>query len=249
MTKLIVDLKSLWKINNYQADGFILNDPDFSCFPENEFSLEQITNIIYQLKRKNKLVFINVDRIIEEEELNILHNRLKWYLTFEIDYFIYGDFAVFSYLHELNPQQKLIYNSQTLITNDFDARFYHHLHQLVMISNELNFDEIKQISLVGNGVMEVYGFHQIFYSRRQLLSTFQKYKKIQYSFSNRRLDLQEEQRNERYSIFEAAKGTFIYTPYRYCLFKELNELKNHLVFIKISGAFIDQAQLLAITKL
>ncbi|MGD9604620.1 MAG: peptidase U32 family protein [Bacilli bacterium] len=248
MTKLIVDLKSLIMLDEYKVDGFIINDPDFSCFNDQTLDLEQISQAVSLIHARKKLVFINVDRIIEEDEVANLYQRLNWYLLLDIDYIIYGDYAIFSFWKQKAKQTKLLYNPKTLITNSFDAKFYAEMEQLVMLSNELMFDEIKTISGVGNGVVEVYGYHQIFYSRRLLLSTYQKYSNNPNALNNKRWGLKEEFRSDVYSIYEAEKGTFIYNPQRYCLFLELEDLKNELRFIKISGLFIDEKQLVKIVN-
>ncbi|MGD9886866.1 MAG: peptidase U32 family protein [Bacilli bacterium] len=249
MMKLIVDLKSLQYINDYKVDGFIINDPDFSCFNDDNFSLDKISEAVILIKQMGKLVFINIDRIIEEDELPDLSERLSWYFSLPVDFIIYGDYSVFSFVKKHSSPVKLLYNPYTLVTNSYDGDWYNKQNQLVMISNELTFTEVKKISEVGNGVLEAYGVHQIFYSRRLLLSTFQKYRINENKWSEKRFYLKEELRSEQYSIYESSKGSFIYNSGRFCIFQELEELQKHLLFAKINGLFIDEKQLVMITNI
>lgn len=248
MTKLIIDLKSLNHIDEYKVAGFIINDPDFSCFNDNTFKLEEIEEAILQVKQRNQLIFINLNRIIEQEELNALATRLDWYFSLPIDYIIYSDLSIYSYCMNKTKNQKLIYSPDTLMTNSKDAFVFSKINQMVMISNELNLSEIKDITEVGNGMMEVYGYHQIFYSRRLLISNFARYENDNRDFAYHKYQLKEELRKDLYGIFETKKGTFIYNPYRYCLFYPLNEL-NKLHFAKISGMFIEEKELVLIANL
>ncbi|HBP25736.1 MAG TPA: hypothetical protein DD618_02135 [Acholeplasmatales bacterium] len=153
-----------------------------------------------------------------------------------------------AYFQENGISDQLIYNPQTLITNRFDAQILKDLGSLAMIANELTLEEIKPITEAGNTVMEVYGYHQMAYSRRNLLSTFSEFQGKNLQLADQRLGLKEELRDDRYSIFQSGHGTFVYTPYRYCLFAELKSLPE-LRFAKISGLFVPEAELISVIGL
>lgn len=246
--KLLVDLKSIENIDKYIADGFIISSDIYSTHNDKCFSFEEMKLINNYTNKNNKLLIINIDRIIEEEELDNVKNYIDNLLTLNVDYFIYGDFAILKYFKDLNLTSKLIYDPKTMITNYYEADFHNRYNSLVAINNELTLDEINNIIKAKNVVMEVYGFHQMFYSRRQLLSNYSKFKKEDRNLINQELRIVEEKRDNEYPIFESKNGTFIYTSFIYCLFKELKEL-DELKFIRINTSFIEEAKILKIIEI
>ncbi|HPB49262.1 MAG TPA: hypothetical protein PK334_03035, partial [Bacilli bacterium] len=86
----------------------------------------------------------------------------------------------------------------------------------------------------------VYGYHQIFYSRRDLLTLYQEFRANKESLENELLFLKEELRDDFYKIYQGDQGTFIYTPYIYTLFEELLELKDSIDYIRINGMFLEE---------
>ncbi|HHX80022.1 MAG TPA: hypothetical protein GX692_03045 [Acholeplasmataceae bacterium] len=247
--KLLADLKSITNISKYQADGLIFSDSEFSCAVESLFAFEEIEEIV-RYCQKNKLISVlNIDRIIAEDELSFLFSKLEKFLELGIDYYIFGDFSILSYFRKRGEEGRLIYNPKTLITNSADAYLYKEMGIKVAISNELNFNDILAISKVGNGIFEIYGHHQIFYSKRPLLSSFSKHYNLNKNLDNTLLHLQEEKREALYPVYESKHGTFIYTSYRYALFLELPYLKDELLFGRINPTFIEEEEVIEIISL
>lgn len=247
--KLLADLISFENISRYECDGIIVSDADFSCFPERTFTYEETERIAGYCQEKNLLCVLNIDRIIEEGELSFLFAKLDKYLRLGIDYYIFSDYSVFYYFRKKGEEKRLIYDPKTLITNYEDAVFYKNLGIKVSISNELSLEEILAVSEAGNCVFEIYGHHQIFYSRRPLLTNYCKYSGLQLKPENTLFHLQEETRTDKYPIFQSKHGTFVYTPYRYALFTELTNLKEKLIFGRINTAFISEEEALHIISL
>ncbi len=247
-TKLIADLKSVERLDEYQTDGIIVDDPGYSCYNDRFLNEAEIHYVIEHCKKKGLISIINLDRIIEQEELAGFYQTIEKYLTWGFDFFIVGDFAAVAYFSKNQMTDRLIYNPQTLIANRFDAQILKDLGSLVMIANELTLDEIKPITEMGNAVMEVYGYHQMSYSRRSLLSSFSEFQGKNLELTGQRLGLKEELRDDRYSIFQSEHGTFVYTPYRYGLFTELKNLPE-LRFAKISGQFVPETELISVIGL
>lgn len=245
--KILVDLKSLKNLDLYEADGFIASSSEYSCFNDFTLSLDDLKFLSEYTKNNNKILVVNIDRLIEEEELTEFKDYLTELLKLKIDYFIYGDLAVLSYFIKLNLTHKLIYDPKTLITNYYEADFHNKYNSLVSINNELTLEEIKDITKANNTIMEVFGYHQMFYSRRALLSNYSKFKNADLDLIKKKLNIKEEKRDASYPIFESSHGTFIYTNYVYLLFKELTEL-NDLRFIRINGNFIGEDKLFQVLR-
>jgi len=249
MIKLIADLKSIENITKYQVDGLIVSDDKFSTYNDHIFSFSEIKEVVKYCRENNILSILNIDKIIEEEELDPLYKVIDEYLKLEIDYYIYGDFAVLSYFKEKDITNKLIYDPKTLITNYQEARIHHNLGSLVVVSNELNLEEISDISAIGNSIIEVYGYHQMFYSKRPLLSTYSTFLNKEINLDNKLLHIKEEIREDRYPIYQSIHGTFVYTSYRYTMFKELLDLEDTLKIARISSMFIDEGEIIKVISI
>lgn len=246
--KLLADLLSIKKVANYNVDGYIASCSYLSCHNGRCFTYEEIKTLSEIKKNKNKLLIVNIDRIIEEDEIEEVYNYIDKLLALDIDYFIYGDFAILRYFIKKKLTNKLIYDPKTLITNYHDADFHNKYNSLVSINNELTLEEIKEVAKAKNTMMEVYGFHQMFYSRRALLSNYGKFKGIDNNFLNEQFIIKEENRDFSYPIFESKHGTFIYTSYIYCLFKELKELID-LRFIRVNSLFLEENKVLEVVNI
>jgi len=247
--QILVDILSSERLSEYNAKGYIAASLEYSCHNGKTFSLNELKKVSEYVKENNKIFVVNIDRIIEEDELDKLHTYLDQLLTLDIDYFIYSDFAILRYFLKKGLTKKLIYDPKTLITNYYDANIHaKEFNSLVAISNELTLDEIKEVSKAKNCLMEVYGFHQMFYSRRALLSNYAKFKNFSDNLQNEKLVIKEENRDNLYIIYESKHGTFIYTPYIYCLFKELSELPD-LKFIRINSNFLEEDKIIQVVNI
>lgn len=247
--KLLADLKSIANITDYQVDGLIFSDPEFSCAVESIFAFEEIEEIVHYCQKNKLLSILNIDRIIAEDELSFLFSKLEKYLKLGIDYYIFSDFSVLSYFRKRGEEKRLIYDPKTLITNSADTHIYKEMGIKVAISNELNFEDILAISKVGNGFFEIYGHHQIFYSKRPLISSFSKHHGLNKNLDNTLLHLQEEKREGLYPVYQSKHGTFIYTSYRYALLLELPLLKDELLFGRINTTFIPEKEAIEVISL
>lgn len=247
--KLLVDLKSIQNIDKYNVDGYIASSADYSCHNDKCYTFTEIKQISEYATKNNKIFVVNIDRIIEEDELDLVKEYIDRLLELKVDYFIYGDFSILRYFQSKNLSNKLIYDPKTMITNYYEAILYNKFNSLVAINNELTLEEIKNVVKANNTVMEVYGFHQMFYSRRQLLSNYNKFKGEDRDLVSKKLEIVEEKRDqEEYPIYESKNGTFIYTSYIYCLFKELSEL-NELKYIRINSSFLEEEKVIKIVDL
>lgn len=239
--KVYVDLKRNANIDEYLCDGFIVPSCEFSCYNDDAYSLEEILSLKEKVKRSGKEIILNIDRIITEDDLDNLVCYLEKVL-YEFDYFIFSDMSIRYFFEEKGMIDKLIYDPKTLVASSNELNINSKNNLKVILANELSFDEIKEIcnKSIDKVNLCVFGYHQMFYSKRSLISLYKEFFNINGELKNKKLYLQEELRNEFYPIYESDKGTFIYTDYLYCMFSEILEIKEKLGFIRINGMFIDE---------
>lgn len=246
--KIYVDLKRNASISDYLCDGLIIPSKEFSCYNDDCYSIDEIFLFRDLVKKNNKEVILNIDRIIMEDDLNELLCYLeKVYLEF--DYFIFSDMSIRYFFEEKGLSDKLIYDPKTLVAsyNELSINTLNNIQ--VILANELSFSEIKEISEKSIINLEVFGYHQMFYSKRKLISLYKEYFKLDDELKGKKLLLKEELRNEFYPIYESDKGTFIYTDYLFCMFSELLEIKDKIGFIKLNGMFLKESDYQMITSI
>ena len=242
---LICDLLNKYNIEKYHVDGLIINSYEYSCFTQPTFKVDELEEVVNLVKRVNKKVFISADRIIEEFEVDDFYKYLNYLNTLGIDYLIFSDLCVLDYCQHNDYCFKLLFDSKTMITNKYDAMIYKDMNVDVMIANELTIEDMIKISEAGNTCLEIYGYHQIFYSRRRIFDSYNQYNHDNYPYSNKKFNLQEEFRSEFYPIYQNQYGTFVYSSSRFMMMTELSDFENIKLF-KINGNFIEENELLDI---
>jgi len=248
MTKIMVDLNNPENRELYRVDGVILSDPDFSLYPGRTYNRAEMERLVTDCKKRGIMIIVNIDKIIEEDELNALEDALAFYFRLGVDFYLYSDFAVLSYFTERKATHRLIYDPKTLITNYQDAKIHQNWGSFVVISNEISRSEMEKLVAVGNVVLEVYGHRRLFYSRRHLLTTFGKYAHLHLA-EKTAYTLREEFRDDYYLIYQSLPGTLVYTDYRIAFFRELAELSPPPAFLRINGAFVPEKELVSIVAL
>ena len=85
--------------------------------------------------------------------------------------------------------------------------------------------------------IKVFGYHQMFYSKRKLITAYNDYfnKNIE---NNKFYDLKEEHRSELDKIIETDFGTLIYYGHPLLIYEEINKL-NNFKFIYLNSELID----------
>lgn len=248
MTKIFADLKKKINIKNYNCDGIIVHSEEYSCYNDDKFVFSELEEVVNKIKAYEKLAILDVDRIISENDVDNVTTYLEnVYQLF--DYFIYSDMAIYYFFDEKGLLEKLIYDPKTLVASTKELSVYNETGVKVILANELSFEEIKDIACYEKVCLQAYGYHQMFYSRRNLISLYKEYFSLEESVKNKKFYLEEEIRNDLYPIYESSHGTFIYTNYIYCAFLELLEIKNNLEMIRINGIFLDDEKYLKVINL
>jgi len=243
---LITEIKNKKNLNKYDVDGIIFCYKKFHTFASDPLKKQEIVGFVDKIHNFSKKAILKIDKIIEESEVEELKKFLDFVITTDIDYYIFSDMVILYYFMEKHLTSKLIYSAKTLNCSYNDSLYFKSLDVAVMASNELSLKNLKDLDSLGNLVIDGYGFTNIFYSRRKLLSLFKQKNKKFFKIRNKTFFITEEKREkDYYPIIENNAGTFIFTPHKYCIYKELLELKNLFMF-KIESFLISEADLFAI---
>ena len=119
---IIVTPSSIKDFKLYEdATIFLVGNKEYCEGYPYSYSIEEMLQAIDEAKRLNKQIYINVNKIFQEFELDNLNSFLSLITSKNIDGLVYTDMAVYQYIKELGKTNLLIYASQTQIVNKHDA--------------------------------------------------------------------------------------------------------------------------------
>lgn len=238
---IVTEIKSIERINDYKADLLIL-PTIFSTVSDFIVNVEEL--VLFN----NKNIALKLDKIITEEELQLLDEYIKQTMIYNVKYYIYTDMSVYCILKKYNLEHKSVYFSKTINCSCNDIKQYNNLDIKCLVSTELTLEDLIKISNLQNNFIYTYGYFSIFYSKRKLLSLYKQYAFLDYESQNTKYALLEETREEHYPIIENKNGTFVYGSYIYLLFNEI-ELLNKNNYFYIDSTFIEEEDLLKILNI
>lgn len=238
---LVTEIKSLNNIDKYNVDLLIV-PTKFSSVSDFCVQLNEL-NIF-----KDKKIALKIDKIITEYELEELDLFIKKTLEYNISYYLFTDMSVYYILKKYNKHDKSVFFSKTINCSSYDIKEYNKLNIKCLVSTELQLDDLVKISNLENNFIYSYGYFNIFYSKRHLLSLYKTYSNLNYQSKNKKYTLLEETRKEFYPVIENDNGTFIYSCYCLLLFKEL-ELLNKNNYFYIDSNFIEEDNLFNIINI
>ncbi len=215
--------ESTWMQDNCEA--YLVEVPFFTANPQSVLALEEIQKLA-----DRKKVFLKMDRLFTEKELQQMQEELLPYLKLDVFYYI-SDLALAVLLKKHHLIDRTIYDPQTMITNSLDAVAYEEYgFHGISISNEILLKDAVKIAqtLSCKSFYQVFGYRKMMVSKRPLLSFYQE--KYQLSFAKKGY-LQEETRKNFYPV-EEQKETYLYNSDLLSFHKELYQLPMDYVFIE-----------------
>lgn len=244
---LIAELLDLDLINYKNLDAFLVPIEGFASIDARCFNLDDVRIINNWCKDNNKLVIAKIDKIIMEEELDNLYKVLDYLESLDIDYYMYTDASVLAYFSKLNKQSRLIYASSKMIASFNEASFYESLGVNVIASSEISLEEIKKICSLPNICVTCYGYLDIFYSKRKLISLYLEHIGKDKLSKDAKYEIIEQNREEKNVILENKNGSFIFSDFVYLLYRELDVICPK--FLKINSFNIKKADLFKIIEI
>lgn len=243
MSELIITPKSLEEINYYQeADGYLLSNSKYAVRYNYSYSFNELKSANKKIKDLKKKIYVNVNKIFQENEINDLREFLLFLKKLDVDGILFSDFAVLKLCQELKIDNKCILFHETypLNTNDLEVLLSLNI-QGVIISKEVEIDTLRKACKFDNIGMIGFGHLEIFNSKRKLLETYSKQYNLKENLvNNYQVKIKEMTRDNLYPLFQDENGTNIFTSFVYSAledFKELNSL--NLKYLIIDSNFLD----------
>ena len=170
------DLSRLKVACLYGADAVYIGGYNYSLRANaNNFSLEEIKEACEFAHKLNKKVYVTVNMIFHNEDLNGLDDYLKALDEIGIDSYIVSDFAVIESIKRLNLKTPFFISTQKSITNLETIKFYKELGAYrVVLARECSREDIKNIKENIDTEVEVFihGAMCTSYSGRCVMSNY-----------------------------------------------------------------------------
>ncbi|MCM3517711.1 peptidase U32 family protein [Staphylococcus xylosus] len=234
MTELLVTPKSVNHIEvliEKGADAFVIGEQKFGLRLAGEFNREAMREVVNLAHSKDKKIYAAVNGLFHNYHLNAVESYIEFLHEINVDRIIFGDPAVIMFVKNQDNPIPLNWDAETLVTNYFQCNYWGKKGaKRAQLARELNLEEILNIKANANVEIEVqvHGMTCMFQSKRMLLGnyyTFQERQlKIERNLVADELLLYDEERDNKYPVFEDYNGTHIMSPHDICLIEELEPL-------------------------
>lgn len=229
------NLKTLKYAVEYGADAVYIGGKIFNLrsFGRN-FSINELEEAVNYCHYKNVKVYLTVNSIIFENEINDLKKYLSQIKHINFDGFIISDPAVLKLISSYFKNPNIHISTQVNITNSYGVNLYKELGaKRINIAREIKFEDLKTIIKNTDIEIEVFihGALCISYSGRCMLSKYMAGRdankgECAHSCRWKYYLMEEERPNLFFNIVQDNKGTFIYNSRDLCLLPKLDLLVN-----------------------
>ncbi len=225
------------------ADAFVVGEQKFGLRLAGEFTVAQIKEATALVHAAGKKIYVAVNALFHNDLIDDLDAYMVEVAKLEVDGFIYGDPAVIMACRENNITIPLHWNPETTATNWFTANYWGERGaNRAVLARELSMEEVIEIKENANVAIEVqvHGMTCMFQSKRPLLGHYFLYQdkvmEVENRKDNRNMFLHDDERNNKYPIYEDANGTHIFSPNDMCIIDEIDELMDaEIDAFKIDG--------------
>ena len=203
MTNYLVNINNIDDIKDYKKVGittFVFALKDYSIGYDKEYSVDEINNV-----NENKYVIIN--RLLDTKDIESIKDILP---KLNVNGFIFEDIGLINIFKELNIKGNKILYMNHFNNNSMSINYWLEYVDSVFVGNELTYDEYKSILSKVNKplVLHIFGYNQIMYSRRLLLSNFYK----NYNLNSKKEGTVKDQNSDTiFHIKESNLGTIFYS--------------------------------------
>jgi len=238
------------------ADAFVVGEQRYGLRLAGEFNRENVRKAIELAHNKGKRVYVAMNAIFHNEKINELGDYIQFVKEAKADAIIFGDPAVLMTAKEVAPEMKLHWNTETTGTNWFTCNYWGSKGaKRSVLAREINMESIVEIKEKAEVEIEVqvHGMSCMFQSKRSLLGNYYEYQGKVMEIENRKMEenmfLHDNERGNKYPIFEDENGTHIMSPNDICIIDELQEMIEAGVdSFKIDGILKSPEYILAVTK-
>ena len=181
-----------------EADGFVLPLLNFSVDYNNYYTIDDIKKIH---KETNKKIFVIINKIIENDEIDNLKNTIIKLDKLKICGIFFYDLSIIELKKELNLKIDLVWNNTHMVTNYYTCNYYYDKGcEYSYLSNEITMNEIIELkkNTKSSLIFMLLGYPVVSFSKRKLLTNGEFDKEI---------IIKEPKSGQEYRVIESEYGT------------------------------------------
>ena len=243
--KLIIMPRSKNEILNTKdlVDGYMLGVENLSINMPNYFDIEELFNILEEIKDKE--FFISLNKNMHNEDIPNLKDLMIKLENYKVN-IAYYDIAVVNIKKENNLNNDLVWYQEHLTNNYITSNYwYQHGAKYTILSNEITKEEILEIKENAKGLVmyQIFGYLPMFVSRRHLVKNYLETFDIKDNSNMYYL----EHKGEMYPTIDNENGTISYTSKILNGIKEIPNL--NLDYMILNSFMIEENIFLDIVKM
>ncbi|MEC2078448.1 peptidase U32 family protein [Metabacillus fastidiosus] len=250
------ELADIEKLIEAGADAFIVGEQKYGLRLAGEFSRDDIKQTVQIAHKAGKKVYVAMNAIFHNEKVDELADYLSFLNEISVDAVVFGDPAVLMTAREVAPDMKLHWNTETTATNWYTCNYWGRKGaKRAVLARELSMDAIIETKENAEVEIEVqvHGMTCMFQSKRTLLGNYFEYQGKALEIENRRQNknmfLVDDERDNKYPIFEDENGTHIMSPNDICIIDEIEEMMEAGIdSFKIDGILKSSEYIVEVTK-
>lgn len=156
------------------SDCFLIGLENFNMYMTVSAKIDKIKEITDKLHSLNKKIFVNINKIFHNNELDALKEVITKLDTFGVDFILFDDYAVLSLSRSITCPS-LVWANSHFVTNYKSINVYNEKGvKCAFISPDITLDEIKEIKQNSKSelIVEVCGYPHMFSSKRRLINSY-----------------------------------------------------------------------------
>ena len=212
MTEIYIPLPSKEVMPLYlqqDFDGFLIGIKNFSSNFNYLYNVDELESVLKELKKENKKIFISLDRLYYNDEIEKVKELLIGIKDLDITGICYTDIGVLNILNDINYKKEIFWLSNHLGTNSKTINFLEKKDvSYALLSTEITADEIINIKKNTNikiGAF-LYGFLNMATSSRKLLSNYFAF--IDKKKKNNSYIMKDKNKDDKYIVVENTNTNF-----------------------------------------
>ncbi|MGL4567176.1 MAG: peptidase U32 family protein, partial [Fusobacteriaceae bacterium] len=213
------------------------------------FSDENLKSAVELVKSKNKKIYLNLNAVPHNEELENLPEYLKFLQTLELDGVIVSDMGVFQCVREFSDIPVTV-QTHSSNTNYKAVEMWKKMGaKKIVLDRDISLDNIAEICARVSGIeieLFVQGPVNLAISGRSILTNYMKAKDGYHeNIQGKKFLLKEETRpEENMEIYEDVYGTYIFSSKDLCAIEYLDKILDlGIKTLKIEGGMRDELYL------
>ncbi|MBX4161278.1 MULTISPECIES: peptidase U32 family protein [Priestia] len=238
------------------ATAIMVGEQRYGLRLAGEFKREDIVEAVNIAHQYDAKVYVAMNGLFHNDKIAELNEYILFLKEASVDAIVFGDPAVLMAVRETAPEMKMHWSTETTGTNWYSCNYWGRKGaKRAVLARELSMDSIIDIKEKAEVEIEVqvHGMTCMFQSKRSLLGNYFEYQGKVMEIENRKVEkdmfLLDNERNNKYPIFEDENGTHIMSPNDMCIIDELSEMIDAEVDVfKIDGVLKSPQYILEVTK-